>query len=261
MTGAEELINEDELHAFVDGLLDPERRVAVERYLHEHHDLAQRIAVYRNQREKLRAAFAPRAAEPIPPSLSLARLVAERSARRRAAWRIAAAVVLAFWFGGAGGWFLHAGLAGWSGAGMEALAREAAASHLVYSIDPRRPVELGASQRDDLERWISHRLNRPVAPPDLTAVGYRFMGGRLVATERGPAGLFMYDDEKDRRLTIFVRPMAAGQSSPITQIDIGDVDGCAWITNGVGYALITAESYDELVRLSEYARRKIETPV
>jgi anti-sigma factor RsiW len=261
VTGAEGLITEEELHAFVDGLLDPERRVAVERHLREYHDVAQRVAVDRDQREKLKAAFAARAAEPIPPSLDLAKLVGARRVRRRAAWRIAAAMLLAFWSGGAGGWLLHAGLAGRSASGIDALAREAVASHLVYSSDQRRPVELGAAQREDLERWVSRRLNRPVAPPDLTAVGYRFMGGRLVATERGPAGLFVYDNEQDHRLTIFVRPMTAGQASPITLIDIGDVDGCAWVTNGVGYTLIAAQPYAELLRLSEYARRKIETPV
>src|SRR5438270_5073026 len=165
MTGTEGLIGEEELHAFVDGLLDPERRIAVERYLREHHDVAQRIAIDRDQREKLRATFAARAAEPIPASLDLAKLVEARRVRRHVAWRTAAAVALAFWLGGAGGWLLHAGLAGRSTAGIDALAREAVASHLVYSFDQRRPVELGATQREDLERWVSRRLNRPVAPP------------------------------------------------------------------------------------------------
>ena len=33
------------------------------------------------------------------------------------------------------------------------------------------------------------------------------MGGRLVATEHGPAALFMYDDDRGTRVTMLVRPM------------------------------------------------------
>ena len=68
------------------------------------------------------------------------------------------------------------------------LTQDAVANHMVYSADKRRPTELGATQRDDLARWVSNRLNHPVAPPDLSAEGYSYMGGRLAATSDGPAG-------------------------------------------------------------------------
>ena len=70
--------------------------------------------------------------------------------------------------------------------------QEAAASYAVYASDKRRPVELWAVQRDDLVRWLSNRLNRPIAPPDLSVAGYQLLGGRLVATGHGPAALFIY---------------------------------------------------------------------
>ena len=68
---------------------------------------AERVAAYSVQRDRLRAAFAARASEPSPPTLNLSRLIEERLARRRAPWRIAAAVALALGAGSAGGWLVR----------------------------------------------------------------------------------------------------------------------------------------------------------
>ena len=67
MTDPGRPISEDELHAYVDGPLDPGRRLEVERYLEAHPAVAQRVAAYRTEREDLRAAFADRNAEPLRP--------------------------------------------------------------------------------------------------------------------------------------------------------------------------------------------------
>jgi anti-sigma factor RsiW len=230
----------------------------VARYLEERPATAERIGSYVAQREALRSALAWRAAEPIPPSLNVARLLEAGLARRRAPWRVAAAVLLALGLGGSGGWFLRAAVGPSVSSGLTELAREAVASHLVYAADLRRPVELWAAQRDDLARWLSNRLNRPVAPPDLSAVGYKLMGGRLVATERGPAGLFMYDNDQGKRLSIFVRPLDVGQTTEIVQTEIGNIDGFAWVSKGVGYTVIGSDSGPELRRVSQQAKQQIE---
>ena len=265
MSEAGRPIAEEELHAYVDERLDPARRAAVARYLQENPAAAERVRAYCVQREGLRAAFAAVAAEPIPPALNLTRLIEARLARRRTSWlprgQIAAAIALAFAVGGAGGWFVHSGLPGREAGGIAALEAEAAASHVVYAADRRRPIELGATHRGDLAQWLSNRLNHPVAPPDLAAIGYRFMGGRLVATDHGAAALFMYDNDHGARLTLFLRPMQPARSTPILALDVGDVDGCAWIDKGVGYALIAAAPYQELVRMSEFVRKQIDDRV
>ena len=47
------------------------------------------------------------------------------------------------------------------------------------------------------------------SPPDLSPLGYRLLGGRLLATEHGgAAALFVYDDADGHRLTVLLRPMA-----------------------------------------------------
>jgi anti-sigma factor RsiW len=249
-------IAEEELHAYVDDrLLDGDRVSAVQRYLHDHPDAARQVAAWRTQREALPAAFAAVAAEPIPARLGLERLIQQRLGRR-ATWRVAAATLLAFGLGGAGGWFLHSGLRP-PVATITLLTQQAVANHVVYTADRRRPTELGAQQRDDLARWVSNRLNHQVAPPDLSADGFSYMGGRLAATPDGPAGLFMYDGPQGVRLTVFVLPLKAAASIPIQHVDFAHVDGCAWIDKSIGYTVVGGLPPSELRRIAELVRRQI----
>ena len=45
----------------------------------------------------------------------------------------------------------------------------------------------------------------------------------------------------------YLRPMSAPGTTPIEPVDIGDLDGCAWIDRGVGYTVIAAEPYERLL--------------
>jgi anti-sigma factor RsiW len=253
MTGPGCPISEEDLHAYVDGFLDDEHRAAVERYLQVQPETAERVAAYVAQRQELRAALSAGAREPIPPQLNLARLVEERLRRRRAPWRAVAAVLLALGLGAGGGWLAGRRPPG----GIAALAQEAAASYGVYLSDRRRPVEVWATQRDDLARWLSNRLNRPVSPPDLSNAGYALLGGRLVASPSGPAALFVYENARGTRLSIYVRPMSSFQTTPIEMTDANELDGCAWIESGVGYSVMAAEPYEKLLSLSRQIRQEL----
>ena len=104
MTGAP--ISESDLQAFVDGRLAPARAAEIEAWLAERPEEAARIAALRQDRDALRAAYAPIAAEPIP-----ARLAAVLEPRTTPAWRRVAAAVLIFVAGGAAG--LAGGYYGW----------------------------------------------------------------------------------------------------------------------------------------------------
>ena len=240
---------ESDLHAYIDGELPPDRAADVARLLQDQPDLADRAAVYMAQRDALRAGLASIAAEPVPPKLDLQAMVAARLAERRTRWRAAAAVLLAFLVGGAGGWVLHGRIIG-PPSDLTMLAREAIANHVVYAADRRRPTELGAAQREDLARWVSNRLKHTVAPPDMGPTGFHYMGGRLAATPQGPAGLFMYQDESGLRLSIFVLPMPGAPDTAEHMVHLEGNEGCAWIDKGVGYTVVAPVSPAELHRLA-----------
>ncbi|HEY1934936.1 MAG TPA: anti-sigma factor [Acetobacteraceae bacterium] len=249
-------VTEEDLHAYVDGLLPSDRHAEIARYLQDQPELADRVAAYIAQREGLRLALAGVASEPIPPHLDLQLLIQQRLSERRTIWRAAAAVLLAFVLGGAGGWAGHA----WFGLGPSALtelAEDAVANHVVYTADRRRPTELGAEQRQDLARWVSNRLNHVVAPPDMSDMGYHYMGGRLAATPQGPAGLFMYQDAQGVRLTVFVLPMRGAEHADMRDVDVGGTMGCAWIDKGIGYTVVAPVPAPELRHLADHVREQL----
>jgi anti-sigma factor RsiW len=231
-------VSEEDLHGYVDGRLEPGRRDAVEAYIDAHPDVAARVADYGRQRDALRAALARAGEAPLPPELNLERMIAAHESRRSfSGWRNAASLVITLGLGAASGWFVR-GLSLPPQAGVAALSREAADSYRVYAADRARPVEIPGAQQAALTKWISYRLKRPVAAPDLNAVGYKLMGGRLVATPHGPAGLFLYENAQGVRLAVFVRPMGE-QDRNATMADnhFNGVDGVAWADDGLGYDL------------------------
>ncbi len=253
-------ITEDELHAHVDGALDPARAAEVADYLARSPDVARRVEGYARQRTALRAALAPYAEEPVPPELNLARWTERPGSLRIPRWRAAAAAVLLLCVGGAGGWMARSSVPA-PMTGMAALAQEAAESYQVFSADQVHAVEIKANDRVALLDWVSERLRRPIAVPDLSGSGYRFMGGRLVATSHGPAGLFLYDDDHGTRLAMLVRPMTVDKDMPMSQHRNGDVDGYACAAKGLCYSLVGAATPDILHPLANEVRRQIDKSV
>lgn len=255
---AERPIAEDELHAFVDDRLETTRRREVERYLESQPELSRRVFAYRAQRDSLRMALASPAAEPIPPELNLSRLLDERLRRRTPWWRLAATVVLCLGLGGAAGWYVgSAPRLSRTELAMSLLQQQAMASYAVYAPDRRHPVEVAAAEPDHLSTWLSNRLHRTVAPPDLGTFGYHLLGGRLLATERGnAAALFVYDNAQGDRLSVLMRPMSPELRS--TRADIGDggVNGCTWIDNGMGYAVVATLPDTTLDRVADQISRE-----
>jgi anti-sigma factor RsiW len=77
-------IEEEDLHAYVDGRLETERRGHVEQYLGQHPEAKARIQGWQVADQALRTSLAWRAEEPIPASLGLSHISGVRMTRRRA---------------------------------------------------------------------------------------------------------------------------------------------------------------------------------
>ncbi|MEW6124961.1 MAG: anti-sigma factor [Pseudomonadota bacterium] len=250
-------ISEDDLHAYVDGALSGARRADVEAYLERNPEVAEQYARFGRQRETLRAALGPIAAEPVPPQLNLAHLVAARRQSSWTGWRAAVAACLLLLVGGAGGWSLRS-IGAERGVGINALAQEASYAYAVFGQDKGRPVEINAADSTALVRWVENRLSRQISVPDLSQAGYRFMGGRVVATPNGAAGLLMYDDAQGARIAILMRPMTRDQNAPMAEHREGDVVGYAWADNGMGYSLVGGNSAaSPLHPVADEARRQM----
>ncbi|WP_232627697.1 anti-sigma factor family protein [Methylobacterium sp. Leaf118] len=246
-------IGEDDVQGFVDERLSPARRREVEAYLGDHPEAQARVARMIALRDDMRAAFAPIAAEPVPARLNLARIVEVRRRAVRPAWQVMAAGVLLL-LGGAGGWGLREAVSPVP-SGIDALAQAASMNYAVYAPDHTRPVELAAADRDELAGWFSARLRRTVGVPDLSGAGYRLMGGRLVATPQGPAGLLMYDDSHGARFVMLMRPMTVPGDAPMRPHATATSNGYAWAQDGLGYSLAGAADPAVLHPLADTIRR------
>lgn len=246
-------IGEDDLQGLVDERLEAARQREVEAFLDDHPEARARVERLVALRAEMRAAFAPVAAEPVPARLNLARIVEARRQPPRPAWHAMAAGLLLL-VGGAGGWGLREAVSPVP-TGIEALAQSASMNYAVYAPDHTRPVELAATNRDEIAGWFSARLKRPVGVPDLSGAGYRLMGGRLVATPQGPAGLLMYDDGHGARFVMLMRPMSVPGDAPMRPYATASANGYAWAQDGLGYSLVGAADPAILHPLADTIRR------
>lgn len=259
MTPIDRPVEEDDLHARIDGRLPPERAAAVDAYLAAHPEAQARFSQYAEQRQALRAAVAAQADGSIPNRLRLARVLEERRHRQyRQLAQIAAAVSLLV-LGGVAGWATRdvAGPLVSSAAGTVAgvITADAIAAHRTFSVELRHPVEVDADQEAHLVQWLSKRLGRQLVVPDLAPAGFRLMGGRLLPAEDRPAAQFMYENASGERLTLYLRVGVGGETA-FRYHEEGGIGAFYWSEEGFGYAIAAKADRNSLLRIAELVYRQ-----
>lgn len=262
--------DEARLHALVDGRLPPAEAAAVQARLASDPEAARTVQAWREQRELLRALHQDVLQEPAPAGLGEAAGLVMRQRRQADRWArwggMAASVLLAF----GAGWLAHGGWSGSAGAGFAQarpgaeFGRQAVIAHVVYAPEVRHPVEVPAAQQEHLVQWLSKRLGRPLAVPDLSAQGYELVGGRLLPGEQGARAQFMYQNASAERITLYVGALdAAGDGSPSAAetafrfASEGDAASFYWVDRGFGYALAGRLKQAQLLTLAHSVYRQL----
>ncbi|MEM5435849.1 anti-sigma factor [Paraburkholderia diazotrophica] len=243
-------IVEEDFHAYIDHALDADRRKEVQDYLDRDPAAAATVTKFAAQRQRLRSALAPIADEAVPERLRVSSLLAHQHKSRPTIWRTAAAVVLALTTGTVGGWHMRGALA--PSGGISVLAGEARSSYMAYAADPAAEMD-----KADLIKLVSEKLQRPVEIPDLSRSGYQYVGGRLVSTVHGSAGLFFYDRADGTRMAIMIRPMVREKEAPMIEQAAGNVGGITWAARGLGYSVVGTESPHLLHPIADEVRRQV----
>ena len=262
-------VDDRDLHAYVDGHLDSQRRIEVEACLAEDPASAERVNAYRSQIDQLHELFDDVLREPATPAMDdlqnrLSGQMAGNENYRRG-WlrspfaRMAAAVVLLL-AGGTGGWVLRdpePTVVEKQQPPLQSFAQEAVQAHTFYASDNRFAVEMGGEDRGALDSWLSERLGRRIFGPDLSSAGFRLIGGRSLPTATGVGAQYMYENDGKRRLTLFVGTPKAGQEAAFSFVQKGDVSMFYWVEGSIAYALIGRLDRDQLMNITQTVYREL----
>jgi len=185
--------------------------------------------------------------EPVPARLHV------RPRRWRAVAMAAGWVTAGICIGTFAGWQLHASR---SSVALQpevpGFVKRAAMAHVTYLPEVRHPVEVGADQEQHLVAWLSKRLGAQVRAPKLDSIGYSLVGGRLLPGDNGPVAHFMYQTEKGRRITLYVRTEATeNRETAFRYAAEGNVKVFYWIDRKLGYALSSADlGREDLIKVA-----------
>lgn len=285
-------VDETDLHALVDGELDPDHRRRVEDHLLLHPADAALVEDWRRQNAALRAAFEPIALEAPPLSLRTAatraaaqsqgpietgathwgrpgatprprRIEDLRIRQRRQAALISALLLVSG--------LALAGLAAFVFAGGRSEAPRAPAptafsqgyvsraglTYATYTVDAH-PVEFDATRRDELADRLKTRVGFSRIP-DLSTLDLRLLGGRIVPGVSGPAGFLIYERTDGGRLGLYFERAVFAAAPPAPRGGFG-VTAIEWRAADFAFVLVGPLPPDAMQAAAERAAALVTTP-
>lgn len=285
-------VDETDLHALVDGELDPDHRRRVEDHLLLHPSDAALVEDWRRQNAALRAAFEPIALETPPLSLRTAatraaaqpqgpietgathwgrpggtprprRIEDLRVRQRRQATLISALLLVSG--------LALAGLAAFVFAGGRSEAPRAPAptafsqgyvsraglTYATYTVDAH-PVEFDATRRDELADRLKTRVGF-ARIPDLSAQDLRLLGGRIVPGVSGPAGFLIYERADGGRVGLYFERAVFAAAPPAPRGGFG-VTAIEWRAADFAFVLVGPLPPDAMQAAAERAAALVTAP-
>jgi anti-sigma factor RsiW len=137
---------------------------------------------------------------------------------------------------------------------------DVAAYHAVYAQETEHLAEVPASRKDHIEEWLGKRLDRKLSIPDLSAEGWAFEGGRLLAEGDQPIAQLLYTAPGRQPIAVCIthsdQPPSKTTESKTTEYDPGKgIRVAAWDAEGYLYIVVGALEKPELELLAEQVRR------
>ena len=245
-------ISNEELHAYIDGELDPARTAEIAAIVASDAHLAARIAAYRSDKERLEQVYGGSNALPLPDEW-LRRIAARErqptafsSARvsKRAFAAIAASLLL----------ILGAGLAYEQLAvpNEDEIVAEALAARR-ESMRPQQTLDTAAlSEAEARNQVLTTALTMKLKAPDLSKMGYRLADIRIYSDVPGGKAVELgYRDVQNRIFTLYLR-----HPSSAARVELLERDGlriCIWQDDVIGTVMLGQMSAGEMARISTLA--------
>lgn len=248
MTPRPASISEDELHAYVDGLLPPARAAEVDAWLAGHPEKAAEVEHWQRQNEALVALYPPVTPDNTPDRLKPRQLALKPRGVTLGWPQMAAAAVIILAIGAGAGWALRDFDRPHGGAGLIA---SAVTAHALYVKENRHAVEVAAADRDHLVSWLSNRVARPINPPDLAPEGFELVGGRLLPPAyddgtTGPAAQLMYQNAANDRVTVYITAAVPGEKNAYQFISRETLDVFYWSNDRITCTVVGSLPEEEM---------------
>lgn len=243
--------SEHDIHAYVDGRLDGERREAVERYLARHPERAAEVRAWQHDAQRLRAALA--GAQTLPDNHTLQPTAIRRQRRQRRVQRLslAAAAVLCLGIGGVGGWRMR-------GATTAAPMADAMEAYRLVALDRAARPDVVPQRAGDMQAWLDAHFEHAARLPDLSGAGFHAVGGRLFATDQGPAAMVLYEDAAGHAISFYVRPPGPrNHLLPTGRRVDGGLVAQYWSGQGYNYAMVSRDDGVDAQVAAEARRQSI----
>lgn len=254
------IFTDEQIQDYIDGRLNERDRAAVAAYLLAHPRVAAEVEAIRRQSEALRALGQEILDQPVPERLR--EVLRERPAasragcgpgapratqhkfRRAIGFLEAAAAILLFCAGGASGWFAH-GVARPDPSLADMLLADMSRAYAFYGARDY-PVAFPPERAAELVAWIGRSFARDVPPPDLSAFGYSYRGGRLIPGAGTRIGLFQFARPEDAELAVFFWTTAAPPEVVSALHHQDNIAAHFWTTDGLSFAVISDRTNRDL---------------
>jgi len=238
--------SESEFQAYVDGQLLEPRLSQMEAFLANNPQEAARLDSYSQQNSTLHAFYDDVLQEPIPE-----RFLMKNKKDKFPIFARSAAAVFFMAMGGLLSFFLQSEYFHKPSVFTSQLIQPAVNAYKVYAPEVLHAVEVKADQQQHLFKWLSKRLETDIKAPDLEGSGYSLIGGRLLPSRYKPSALFMYENKKANRVSLYIRHHQWDQESVLFKyVRKDDVSMFYWIDGEIGYALSGDIDKAELLSLS-----------
>jgi anti-sigma factor RsiW len=245
-------IDENDLHAYLDGQLAPEQEAVVLAWLETDPEARQRLHDYAEQ--KLLTAIGvsedvgeadPERTEELAEELG-ARLQQALTKRRPFVWLRQAAAIVALV---AAGWTTNELVHRFIPEQLPTYVVEATGAHLVFAEGPMPPAVNPDQGGGELARWMSARLGEQVEVPELTPIGLKLVGGRVMGDTQHPLAGLIYEDRECHRLTICLTPREDGKVDGLHMAQVGGVRVGYWSNGDQSYVIVADTSETQLAAI------------
>lgn len=246
-------IQEQDLHAYVDQQLSPQKVKAVEALIRKDPQIAAKIHHWQQQNKLITQHFSDDAFDEMPARLNINHFKEDNlNPSSSIPWYYS--MVASFFLmlvSGVIGWYLH-DLSSSSLKPRISFVNSAISAYEVFSVEILHPVEVSVDKKDHLVKWLSKRVEHPLKVPKLEQYGYKLLGGRLLAMKKGrPAAQFMFEDNAGERITLLISKSTSYKDHSFLFKNEKSVNAFYWMDSNIAYSVSGKIQRDKLQSLSQ----------